>query len=362
MTKDTALPPQMSAYERETWARLEEHWNKRSRRRELPGWARTAAGKTSGAVRNATSKVGDTIPDPVRERAAKATGAMRDGMGQAAKKVADVALEPALRGVLQTLQLVNDWVAELNDPKTVVKIAQKKGLDIQDVAELRTRDLKDCDRLLARHTLKWRTFGAIEGGGMGALAMVPVAGFPASIAADFVVVQALSVSIANQVAYSYGFDAKDPAEQEFIQKLVNRTFIAQGATVAPMHQAARAAEAMRGRERWSKKLLENHKIAAALKSLMEKAGTKGGSASIQSVGKAMPLVGVAIGAGANAATLGAVAKEAQLYCQTRFLSEKYGLQMPGKLSDESEPADDEDILDEEPVESGDIAEGPTHGG
>lgn len=169
---------------------------------------------------------------------------------------------------------------------------------------------------------------------MGALAMVPVAGFPASMAADFVVVQALSVSIANQVAYSYGFDAKDPAEQEFIQRLVNRSFLAQGAKATPIHQAAQAAQAMQGRERWSQKLLGDHRIAAALKSLMEKTGTKGGSASIQSVAKAMPYVGVVIGAGTNSAVLGAVAKEAQLYCQTRFLTEKYGLPMPSALTSE----------------------------
>jgi len=320
MSNDVSGPLEMSDYEREVWARLVAHWSRRRRRRELPKWAEEAATRTSGTARRVRDKVDDKIPDTLRDR-----------VGQISGRVADVALEPALRSALHLLQLVNDWVTEMNDPKTVIKIANKKGLAIQDIAELRGRDLKDCDRLLTRHTLKWRTFGAIEGGGMGALAMVPVAGFPASMAADFVVVQALSISIANQVAYSYGFDPQDPAEKEFIQKLVNRTFLAQGAKATPVHQAARAAEAMRGRQRWSQKLLKNNRIAGALKSLMEKAGTKGSSASIQSVAKAMPLVGIAVGAGMNGATLGAVAKEAQLYCQTRFLTEKYGLSLPSSL-------------------------------
>ncbi len=50
-----------------------------------------------------------------------------------------------------------------------------------------------------------------EGGAMGLLAMVPVA-----LTADILVVQVLSTSIASRIAYSYGYDAKDPGEQDFI--------------------------------------------------------------------------------------------------------------------------------------------------
>ncbi|MDR7161398.1 hypothetical protein [Arthrobacter sp. BE255] len=51
---------------------------------------------------------------------------------------------------------------------------------------------------------------------MGLLATVPVAGPFAAITADIVIIQGLSTAIATRIAYSYGYDAKDPLEQVFI--------------------------------------------------------------------------------------------------------------------------------------------------
>ncbi|MFF5728259.1 hypothetical protein [[Kitasatospora] papulosa] len=73
---------------------------------------------------------------------------------------------------------------ELNDPKNVENLARKQGFDLNSYTELQQQDLKVCDRLLTRNTLKWRTAGAFEGGAMGLLAMVPVAGTPVAMTAD----------------------------------------------------------------------------------------------------------------------------------------------------------------------------------
>lgn len=52
----------------------------------------------------------------------------------------------------------------------------------------------------------------------------------------------------------------------------------------------------------------------------------------------VPYVGILIGAGMNSALLGNVAADAQRYCQTRFLCEKYGLPLPAALvTDSDEP-------------------------
>jgi len=63
--------------------------------------------------------------------------------------------------------------------------------------------------------------------------------------ADILVIQVLSTSIAARIAYSYGYDAKDPDEQIFIQRLVRRSFIAQAAKVEPLRDVARAADAIK---------------------------------------------------------------------------------------------------------------------
>jgi hypothetical protein len=234
--------------------------------------------------------------------------------------------------------LVNDWAMELNDPKNVEKVARKQGVELDSFTELRQQDLKVCDRLLSRNTLRWRTAGAFEGGAMGLLAMVPVAGIPVAMTADILVIQVLSASIASRIAYSYGYDAKDPGEQIFIQRLVRRSFMAQAAKAEPLRETARAANAVKGRIKWSEKLRQDHRLLAALEKLMQQLGPAGSRVPVQNVAKVVPFVGVLIGAGLNSAVLGSVAADAQRYCQTRFLCDKYGLPLPAALATDRDDA------------------------
>ncbi|MGW6687035.1 EcsC family protein [Streptomyces sp. NPDC054961] len=325
---DGATP--MSAYEGQVWDTLNEHWKRRNNRRGLPNWASAALGRTGEAAGNAVRRVTDAVPEAVADPIRRAGGA-----------VADKAMRPALGAAAAMLELVNDWAMELNDPKNVEKLVRKQGFDLDSFTELRHHDLKVCDRLLSRNTLTWRTAGALEGGAMGLLAMVPVAGIPAAMTADILVIQVLSASIAARIAYSYGYDAKDPAEQIFIQRLVRRSFMAQAAKAKPLRETARAASAVKGRVKWSAKLRNDHQLLAALEKLMQQLGPAGSRVPVQNVAKVVPFVGVLVGAGMNAAVLGGVAADAQRYCQTRFLCDKYGLTLPSALAtDDDDPQSD----------------------
>ncbi|MEH0416884.1 EcsC family protein [Streptomyces sp. B21-083] len=326
---DGATP--MSAYEGQVWDTLNEHWQHRNNRRGLPNWASTALGRTGEVAGNAVRRVTDAVPETVTEPIRRAGDA-----------VADKAMRPALAGAAALLELVNDSALELNDPKNVEKLARKRGLELDSFTELREQDLKFCDRLLTRNTLKWRTTGAVEGGAMGLLAMVPIAGIPIAMTADILVVQVLSTSIAARIAYSYGYDAKDPDEQDFIQRLVQRSFMAQAAKAKPLRDAARAADAVKGRINWSQKLRNDHRLLAALEKLMQQLGPAGSRVPVKNVAKVVPFVGVIIGAGMNSAILGRVAADAQRYCQTRFLCDKYGMPLPTALTadGDDEPQDD----------------------
>ncbi|MFD3787722.1 EcsC family protein [Streptomyces cyaneofuscatus] len=317
----------MSAYEAQVWETLSEHWQRRNNRRGLPNWASAALGRTGEVAGNAVRRVTDAVPEAVTEPIRRAGDA-----------VTDKAMRPALAGAAALLELVNDWAMELNDPKSVEKLARKRGLEIDSFTELRQQDLKVCDRLLTRNTLKWRTTGAVEGGAMGLLAMVPVAGIPVAMTADILVVQVLSTSIAARVAHSYGYDAKDPKEQDFIQRLVQRSFMAQATKAKPLHETARAANAVKGRINWSQKLRQDHRLLEALEKLMQQLGPAGSRVPVKNVAKVVPVVGVLISAGMNSAILGRVAADAQRYCQTRFLCEKYGLPLPVALT--TDPDDD----------------------
>lgn len=317
----------MSAYESQVWDALNKHWQRRNNRHGLPNWAGTAFDRAGGVTGNAVRRVAEAVPETIKEPVRRAGDA-----------VASKAARPTVEAAIALVELVNDWALELNDPKSIEKLARKKGVELNSFTELRQQDLKVCDRLLTLNTLRWRTAGAVEGGAMGVLAMVPVAGFPVAMTADILVIQVLSTSIATRIAYSYGYDAKDPGEQAFIQRLVRRSFMAQAAKAKPLQEAALAAGAIKGRVKWSQKLRTDHRLLAAMEKLMQQLGPAGSRVPVQNVAKAVPFVGVLIGAGMNSAVLGNVAADAQRYCQTRFLCEKYGLPLPTALA--TDPEDD----------------------
>lgn len=311
----------MTAYEQGVWRSLNDHWRRRNNRRGLPGWANTALEGVSTTARAAGSRVAEGVPDKFKEP-----------VRHMADLVADRALDPTVEALTRLLEFVDDWARELTDPRKVEALARKRGVAIESFADLKQQELKACDRLLTRNTLQWRGLGALEGGAMGALALVPVAGLPIALTADVLIVQVLSVSLASRVAYSYGFDAKDPAEEEFIQRLVRRSFVTQAAKAKPIGDAARAAQAARGRVRWSEKLRNDHRLLNAIETLLARLGPEGSRVSVQQVAKVVPVVGILLGAGANAAILGNVAEDARRYCQTRFLCDKYGLPLPAALA------------------------------
>lgn len=316
----------MSRYEEKVWISLNAHWDRRSNRRGVPNWASTALTTTGEVAGTAARKVGGAVP-----------GVVKEPLERTGEAVAAAALRPAVEGAVSLVELVNSWCLNLNNPSQVEKAARKQGVELESFTELGVQDLKFCDRLLSRNTLAWTTFGAIEGGAMGLLALVPVAGIPVAITADILVIQALSTAIAARIAYSYGFDARDPDEQEFVRRLVERSFLVQAAKSGSLNKTAQAATAIAGRQKWSTKLRADHRLIAALEKLLMQLGPTGAKVPVKSVAKAVPVVGVLIGAGANSAILGNVAADAKRYCQTRFLSEKYELPLPAALNSASEP-------------------------
>lgn len=75
-----------------------------------------------------------------------------------------------------------------------------------------------------------------------------------------------------------------------------------------------AADAVKGRVRWSNKLRQDHRLLAALEKLMQRLGPAGSRVPVQYVTKVVPFVGVFVGASMNSAILGSVAADAQWYC------------------------------------------------
>ncbi|MBM0257597.1 EcsC family protein [Micromonospora sp. 4G55] len=310
----------MSPYEERRWAELQRHWAKKAERRQLlPPRARAALGEAGGQVKDAARKAGKAVSNvtpPV----------VKEGL----ERVADAALVPVAKQAVHLLELVTDWTTELSDPEKVLEHHRAAGRDVAKLEDLKALDLKHLDDLSRTMALKWRTSGALQGGAMGVLAMVPFAGGIAAITLDMVVMHVLSTAVATRVCYAYGFDVNDNGMRHLVDRMVVRAYRSQAPKVETARKAGAAFNVAKDRVRWSQKLRDDHRLMAAVENLM-KQFANGRSVPVDKVAKAMPVVAVLAGAGTNAYVLGDVVHQARLYAQTLYLAEKYGLPVPENL-------------------------------
>lgn len=118
-----------------------------------------------------------------------------------------------------------------------------------------------------------------------------------------------------------------------IDRMVHRAYKDKAAKVATQHQAESAFAAAAGQKNWSNTLRQDHCLLAATEKPMKWASTgtqvPGGRAA-----KAMPTLGVIVGAGTNAHVLGDVATKSVRFAQTVRLSKRQGLPLPARLEED----------------------------
>jgi hypothetical protein len=317
----------MSPYEERRWADLQQHWAKKAERRQLlPPKARAALGEAGDQVKDAARKAGKAVSNvtpPV----------VKDGI----ERMTDAALIPVVQGAVHLLELVTDWTTELMDPEKVLEHHRAAGRDVAKLEDLKELDLKPLDDFTRTMALKWRTSGALQGGAMGVLAMVPFAGGLAAITLDMVAMHVLSTAVATRVCYAYGFDVTDDEMRHLVDRMVLRAYRKQAKKAETARRAGAAFNAAKDRVRWSQKLRDDHKLMAAVEKLM-KQFANGRAVPVDKVTKAMPVVAVVAGAGTNAYILGDVVRQARLYAQTLYLAEKYGLPLPENLRHQDDGA------------------------
>jgi len=313
----------MSPYEQRRWAELQEHWAKKAERRQiLPDRARAALGDAGVQVKEAARKASEAVSNVTPD-------AVKDGVG----KIGDAALAPAAKGAVHLLELVTDWTTELMDADKVLEHHRAAGRDVSTLEDLKRLDLVHLDDFTRTMALQWRTSGALQGGAMGALAMIPVAGGVAAIGLDMLVMHVLSTALATRVAYSYGFDVKDDEMRHLVNRMVLRAYRNQAPKAQTARQAGAAFNAAKHRARRSDKLLKDHRLLAAVDKLTKQMA-HGRTIPISQVAKGLPVVSIVAGAGTNAYVLGDVVHQARLYAQTLYLAEKHGLRLPANLRHE----------------------------
>lgn len=324
----------MSAYEQRRWAELNAHWTK-SRRQLMPAKAREALGVAGENTHRVASAAGQKVADVTPEKVKEVGGV-----------VVDATLASTVKAVTKLLELTTEVVTEFSKPDKVLEHHRANGHDIQSVSDLQRLDLKELDAFTRRMALKWRAFGAVEGGALGALAFVPGPGTFASMTLDIVVSHALTSAIATRVAYAYGFDATDPDQRQLIERMVRRAYKEMAPKAGTVRQSAKAFKAGQGRVNWSKKLREDEKLLAAVEKLMKQFNNA--PVPVEKVVAKMPAIAVVTTAGLNQHMLADVAKQARLYAATVLLAEKYDLPLPAKLQRIVADAHGESDDDEEP--------------
>ncbi|MDQ1686237.1 MAG: hypothetical protein QOC82_2974 [Frankiaceae bacterium] len=310
----------MSPYERRRWTELEDHWAKGGVRRQLfPAKVREALSSAGGQFVDvggrAVQRVATAAPEPVKSAVISAL---------------DATLVPTAKAIVHLLELVTDWSVELTDPLRVLEHHRVRGRDVASLEDLRVLDLERLDEVTHNLPLRWRSLGAVEGATVGALAFLPVGGTFAAITLDVLVVHVLSTSIATRAAHAYGFDPSSSQTERMIDRMVRRAYSEQATKVATQRQAGSAFRAAAGRQRWSQKLREDHRLLAAVERLMKQAGS-GANVPVSRATKALPAIGVLAGAGMNSYVLGDVANQSIRYAQTVLLAEKHGLLLPVRL-------------------------------
>lgn len=333
-----ATSTSMSAYELDRWTELQKYWEDHGDpgsffsprvRKALKTTKDRAIKVGAKAGEKASALVPSGVKDGVVSAGTNVAEAIPNNLIEGVQNVADSGIELALDSATKLINLICDWSIELSNPETVLKYHQKLERDIVEISDLWFLDLEDLDVLTRRLGLKWRSIGALEGAGVGALSMIPIPGVGslAGIAVDVVAMQVLSTAVATHICYSYGFDPKHPDTSLMIEKMVKRQYSEQVPKVAVTNRSARAFADTAGRVNWSQKVRENHKLLAALEKLMKQFSLTG-KAPISQVRMGLPVVSVVIGAGVNSHLLTKIALDSRAYAATRFLVEKYDLEDP----------------------------------
>lgn len=344
-----------SSYEQKAWADL-------ARPRQ-----RRATSRVASSVNRRVTGVAERVRDTARTRADASPRARRavdkvvgagtvvrskvpDGVSTAGAQGAAV-----LRGVTEGgARAVSRVATSFLSPKRVVKAHVRAGHSVSVLADLRALDLKLIDAIKPRSLdVAYSAAAALSGGMAGALitgsqVVVPLSGgvaaapsvsmTAAAFVGDAAAVMGLASAVVGHHALHYGYDPARPEEKIFVLSVVNwGTAFTTGSKATAFADVSRLTQALVRGAPWIQ--LNNHLVAKVAQSFGKLFGQR---LVRQSLGKAVPVAGVAAGSSLNWLTLEKIADAADLAYRRRFLLEKYPqLAEPEALP----PLRDEDAAD-----------------
>jgi len=268
------------------------------------------------------------------------------------------------------LNLVNKASEATLRRKAVVAAYAKRGHAVGELSDIHDLDLRDIDKAKPRLGLGYTAFSTIEGAGAGlavaggellataggifgaGAGAAPGAGtVAAAIAADTtLVLGAMTRAIAHTAAY-YGYDTELPHERVFALGVLNFGMAQQTGKSVAYVQLNKIVNDLARRATWTQ--LNKNSVTRIVKAIYERFATR---LTKQKLGQAVPVVGIAIGAGLNARLLSNLTSDAEHLYRERFLREKHNL----KTADVTVATKDHGIdQDEDTVHIAEIVEEET---
>ena len=237
------------------------------------------------------------------------------------------------------LTLVNKTSDATLRRKAVVAAYAKRGHAVSELSDIHKLDLGDVDKAKPRLGLRYTTFSAIEGAGAGlavsggellttaggifgaGAGAAPGAGtVAAAIAADTVLVLgAMTRAIAHTAAY-YGYDTELPQERVFALGVLSFGMAQQTSKSIAYVQLNKLVNDLARRATWEQ--LNKNGVTRIVKAFYERFAMR---LTKQKLGQAVPVLGIAIGAGLNARLLHNLTEDAENLYRERFLREKHNL-------------------------------------
>lgn len=238
---------------------------------------------------------------------------------------------------------LTDWSSETaatSVPRDrIVRHYQRRGLDVEVLADLRVADLIDLDRHRSRTKLAYTSTLAAEGsvagfaisGGtalaVGGVAAGGVAAAPGAalvvgaLATDSAAVLMGAQRVVSHVAAHYGYDTRDQAERLFALGVLGYGTASAAGRAAAYGELSRLTQAMARRATWQQ--LDRSVVTQVVKKVFQLLGLR---LTQRTLSKAIPVVGVLTGAGLNAWTIQRVHDSAAELYRERWLMDRWGFE------------------------------------
>jgi hypothetical protein len=144
------------------------------------------------------------------------------------------------------------------------------------------------------------------------------------------VLLAANRAVAHVAAY-YGYDAELPDEQVFMLGVLGLGTATEAGKVAAYAELNKLVQALARRATWEK--LSQSVVTRAVQRVFTRLGFR---LTQRKLGQAVPVIGIAIGAGMNAQLLHRITDDAEHLYRERFLRERYGLEVVLVVDEETE--------------------------